>query len=349
MEDILSFEDISNYILEILSGQRITNLICVKEPVIFIQPTCTQNLYSKYLEKQKTIQYLNEGYQSEESLESGLEFIDSFFSIEEQEQLEEVQSKIAGFKKILLKKDKKIPSYQEDLKRFNELKSEELNLLARKNSSKYFSAEFKAREDRFFYLFSECVLDLNQKRVFNTLEDLSYGEYSLDSVYQDLNKYLDFYFGLSTSKIRQIARSNHWRTYVIGCNRNIITLFNKVPAELCIDQINLMSWTNYYLNIDEMPIKDRPSEEMLNNDDKLDFYLGEYTRKIRAAAEVSKIINNDKSDHTVITAESPNYIKYHKEDIYSDPELISGRGKEGSTEYAESKEYKKIKAKFNKR
>ena len=62
MEEILSFEDISNYILEILSGQRITNLICTKEPAVFIQPTCTQNLYSKYLEKQKIIQYLSDSH-----------------------------------------------------------------------------------------------------------------------------------------------------------------------------------------------------------------------------------------------------------------------------------------------
>ena len=227
MEEILSFEDISNYILEILSGQRITNLICTKEPAVFIQPTCTQNLYSKYLEKQKIIQYLEEGFQSEESLEKDIEFVDSFFSIEEQEQLEEVQSKISGFKKILLKKDKKIPSYQDDLKRFNELKILENTLLNRKNSSKYFSADFKAREDRFFYLFSECVLTLKQERIFSSLDELSYRDYSLDDLYQDLNKYLDFYFGLSTTKIRQIARSNHWKAYVIGCNRNLITLFNK--------------------------------------------------------------------------------------------------------------------------
>jgi hypothetical protein len=343
----LSFTEISNLILEIISGRKIATISYFNEPVWFLQPNSKQKLYLNFLEKNLIDKYLQDGFISEEVLDKDPAFIDSFFSTEDQENLEEIQKKIHGYAQILRKKSKKLPSYEDDLVKLDGLKDSEKELLNKKNTIKFFSAEYKAREDKFLYLFSDCVLHLDETKLFKSVEELNSSLYEMDKFFVDLNTYLNFYFGADSSVIRQIARSYQWKTYYSGAAKNLISLFNKPAEDLSLDQLNLITWTHYYSNVEEMPLKDRPSEEIINDDDKLDAYLKEYTRKINAELEISNDNNSNKQDHMVITAESSNYIKYHRDEVYSDTSLISGRVKEGSSQYNESKEFKQIKQKLS--
>lgn len=160
---------------------------------------------------------------------------------------------------------------------------------------------------------------------------------------QDLGSYLDFYFGYDTEIIRKIARSDQWWSYLASCDKDYLTLFNRDASSLTVDQLNLISWSRYYLNIKEMPYKDRPNEELIDDDIKLDSYLEEFTRKLQAELSLSKKESVGNKDHVIVTADSPDYIKYHKDNIYSDTSLITGKTKEDTTKYDESEQFKKIK------
>lgn len=346
----LSFVEISDILLEIISGERISNLEYCIDPVIFTMPTGRQKNYFNFVEKKAITRYIEDGFISENSAEDNEAFMDSFFSVEEQEILEEIQKKIKGYKQILKKKNKKLPSYAEDHKKLVELETEEQELLNKKNSINLFSAEYKAREEKFLRLMAECTLNLNRERVFPSIEDLDSTVYSMNMLYLDLNKYLDFYFGYDTNFVRQVARSSQWKNLITVVDKNYINLFNTTAENLSFDQLNLISWSSYYITVYDMSLKDRPSEDIINDDDKLDEYLLEYSKKVRAEVELSKTSNNpNKQDHVVITADSPDYIRYQKDKLYSDTAIISGKSKEGSNEFNEAKEFKKIKQKINSR
>lgn len=340
----LSFSDITNIIIEILSGEKISSInYVINTPVLFVQPTGAIKLYLNYVEKNSLEKYLSEGYISESSIEKNPDLLNSFFSTEDQQDLEEIQKKLKGYYQILKKRDKKSKLYEEDLSKIGELKLKESLLLNKKSTIKLFSAEYKAREERFIEQFLQCTLDLNKRtRLISNLCDIDSTIYNIDMLNKDLNSYLDFYFGYDTEIIRKIARSDQWRSYVLACDKNFIFLFNKNGQDLSIDQLNLISWTKYYLNINEMPLKDRPSEDIFDDDEKLDSYLAEFTRKIQAELDISKKAPIKDKDHIVITADSPDYIKYHKHNFYSDTSIITGKAKEDATKYSESDQFKKI-------
>jgi hypothetical protein len=343
----LTFQDISNIILEVVSGKKITKINYCKDPAVFKQPTGQLKLYLNFLEKFKITKYIEQGYFSEQDLLSDDKVQDQFFTLEDQETLEEVQKKIKAYKQILKKKDKSLNTYKIDLQRLKDFQDEEHNLLSKKKTLGYFSAEYKAREDKFLYMMNKCIEDLEGLPISINLDNLDSTIYSMEMFYSDLGQFLDFYFGYDTEVLRQVARNYQWKMYFSGCKNSLISLFNRSVADFSLDQINLISWSNYYSNIDEIPLKDRPSDNVLEDDEKLDEFMAEYSRKLMAEAKVSKISNKKDPDHVIITAESPDYVKYHKSDLYSDPSLITGKSKEGDAIVNNIDRRKKSKIRLN--
>jgi hypothetical protein len=343
----LTEQDISDLILEILSQKRILQSNQLQRVVIFKHPTAKEKLLLNCAEKQKIELYFKEGYIKEDEITEDL--ISDFFTLEEQEELELVQNKIKGYKLILNKRIKGSSEYLKDLNTLNELKGKEDTLLYKKDQVKQVTVEYKAKEDKYIELLSFCTLDTEENRIWNNSEELLNSFSSINQFYKFLNLYLDFYFGFDTKIIRKIARSGQWRNYYSTAEKGILKLFDQRSEDLSIDQLHLISWSNYYSNINEISLKDRPDQALLEDDAKLDAYLQAYIKKVEAEVKVSSMRSKSKAmdkDHVIVTAESSNYVELHKNDLYSDTSTITGRSKgQNSNVYDEKKEILAKKAK----
>ena len=328
MESKLSTSEIYSIVLEMLSGEKIVYIPCFNESVIFITPTGKQKIYGEFLEKQKLKEYIEEGYILENDISADIE--EEFFSIEDGDNLAEVASKVKSYEVLLRKRLKGTPQYETDLEKLNSFKKEHSLLFNKKQYIKQYTAEFKAREDKYIYLMLNCTLDMNRNKKFNDFNELI-GISTLEDLYTVLNEFLDFYLGYGSPILRQIARNYVWRNYYLSASKNIIQLFSKVTEDLSINQLELLAWSSWYQDIFEMSLKDRPSQDIIEDDGRLDKYIEEYTKKVYAEYEVSKEGSAAMdSQQVVVTAESKNYVKFKKANMYSDTSLITGN-KENKT------------------
>lgn len=350
---LLTEEEIHDTILEIVSGEKIVELKPLNKVVLLVHPKSDIRLYSAFLEKNNYNQYKEEGFLTEKELDGDL--MDNFFTVKDQEELEDLEDKIRSY--IILSKKRVVGSKQHtaDLNKINNLKVKKQSLLNKKSLVDTFTAEYKAREDRYIYIMINGILNLNRDPLWDSIDSLMDSLDSLDQLYEILNEYLLFYFGKDKSQIRQIARNDFWRNYYIGSSKGLLdSLFNRDTKDLSLDQLNLLSWSSFYADIYEMSSSDRPSEDVISDDDRLDSYLKEYIRKSQAEVAINKrdrgmnkvnrSISAKDSDHVIITAESQDYVNFHKKGLFSDTNIIKNRAKD-STKYNEKEEMLKIKRK----
>lgn len=84
---------------------------------------------------------------------------------------------------------------------------------------------------------------------------------------------------ISTTEIRQIARSPSWRSKWLAA-KNIKSLFGKPAINLTRNQETLVYWSQVYDNVYES--LDRPSQDIIDDDDRLDKWFEEQRNKRRA-------------------------------------------------------------------
>jgi hypothetical protein len=342
----ISDDDLYFIIIEILSGEKIVRVEPLPDYYVFKYPSYREKLYSNILEKETVNKYILEGYLSETELDESI--MAEFFSSDDQDQLDEIQEKLQGYNIIIKKRHKDSEQYQIDLQKIKDLQKEEQNLLYKKSSCQQVTAEFKAREDKLLYLLSKCTFYFDGGLVWNNVNEMMNSFNKIDALYNLLSDFIRFYYGYSVSVIRQIARNNLWKNIYKNAKRGMLVPFNTKTEELSMDQLNLMSWSIYYADIAELSYNDRPDDDLLEDDKKLDIYIEELSRKLKAEQtniSTNKLGDND-SQHVIVTAESANYVKFHKDGLYSDTSLITDRSKENSKTYNEVDEFKKIKQKL---
>lgn len=345
----LSNTEIFKFIAEVLSGERYYYSEYLKETLIFINPTCQQRMQLDLLESRLVAQYISEGYITEDDLTNDI--FDSFFSLKDSEELAELDSKIKSYEILLKKRIKGTPSYKEESDKLNQLKNQRSLLFNKKEQIKQFTAEFKAREDKYLNIMVRCTLNESRQQRWKSIQDLDSSFQTLNPLYEFLDQYLSFYFGLGDKLIRRIARSHQWRNYYIAGSKGVIKLFDKPAQELSINQLELMAWSAWYNDIFEMSFKDRPDLEIIEEDERLDKYMDEYSRKVKAEINASKkdsmldSIGDKSSQDLIVTAESANFVKFKKQDLYSDTAIITGRADKNSKVYSPEMERKKRKNK----
>jgi hypothetical protein len=99
----------------------------------------------------------------------------------------------------------------------------------------------------------------------------------------------------SDNQIRDIAKSEPWRSIWILRDSNSYELFSNNGRELSVDQKNLLVWSRMYDNINESP--DCPGDDVIDDDDMLDgwFILQRKKRdKEKLESELDNTINHPK-------------------------------------------------------
>lgn len=349
MTDFPSDVKINKIILEILSASKCVYLQDLGRFVIYKHPTSDVKIYLDQLEITLSEKYRKEGFVSEDEINE--ELTSEFFTTEDEDLLSDIESKLKAYDTILKKRVKGSVQYIEDHKKVAEIKRQRDELLTKKDNYKQFTAEYKAREEKYFELLCQCSYELTGERTWKSVKDLFDFTDDLTKIYTILNDFLGFYLGYEPSLLRYIARHPFWRNYYISSDKGMISLFSRKTEDLSIDQLNLLAWSSLYSDINQMPLKDRPSKEIIANDDLLDQFLEEYNRKTQAEAELerqrarsqtSKALNHS---NVVVTPESGNYISFQKQGLYSDPKEMTNRVNPDSTAYDEAKRVSEVKKK----
>lgn len=345
----LSDQEIYTCILELVTAEKyteISNDAGQLQVYLFLYPAASVRNYANFLEKKALKESLALGLFSEQEVTD--EFKDQFFSTSSTEELIDLDKKIQAYTILLEKRVKGSARYEEDVLRLKQLQDRKAYLVLLRDSYKQFSAEYRAREIRNFYLLSESTYTIDRSRLWTSAEDLL-EHCSIDFAYRLLNEFTDFYWGPDISVTRQIARSSQWRNMYLAASKTGSNLFTHSVQEYTVPQQQLVSWTMQYDMIYELPFSERPSEDIIENDEAFDKFMTDYVRKIRAESYKTQKAFSKKDlrkkpglsgdEHEIVTAEASSYIDLHKNNMYSDPGVISSRAKnEGSSVYNESKE-----------
>ena len=100
------------------------------------------------------------------------------------------------------------------------------------------------------------------------------------------------------NQLREMARSEPWKTIWVLRSSGGFNLFNNHGRELTTEQKNLLVWSKMYDNIQES--MDCPSDDVIEDDDMLDgwFLVQKQKRdKDKAEAEFNNTVNNPKLNH----------------------------------------------------
>lgn len=119
--------------------------------------------------------------------------------------------------------------------------------------------------------------------------------YKFDSVSSDVVWHSYYSQILPEIKIRELARTEPWRTLWIMNDSNCFKLFQNNDTELSPDQRGLILWSRTYDNIQEST--ECPSDDVIEDDDMLDgwFIIQRKKReKQKAEADFDSATNSDK-------------------------------------------------------
>ena len=314
----LTYEELSNYLLSIFTGEKIQYYNGV--PLVFKQPDnrtrmLSEIIYDKALEQAKEEGLLTSEQWEKMMLERGL------FTDKDLDKIESLESKLEA-QKILLSKTLKVKANQDRIKGIIAKIQQEINEIKYKKYSKLtMSAETKAEEDKNFFLCSKCIYDLETDELRWPNVSALLKEKTIDFRAELIYDFIRFCNGYSQEIIRYIARSSLWRVRYIHSIKSSDPLFGVPVVDYSSDQFNLAYWSNYYQNIYEMLPEDRPSDMVIEDDQALDVYMTAYyeERNREEAARKHKFSNKGKmsafdKEEVIVTRSNELYedIKYDK-------------------------------------
>lgn len=189
------------------------------------------------------------------------------------EELKKIPNVISGSTK---REDRKLAKLRDSIK----LQISELEIT--KNSIIKFSAERYAEEAKIRAFVYSCVTDEDGNRIwanwqdFNNETDVKF----IDNILLEIssNKQTEY----DTKQIREIARSGIWR-HKWGAAKAIDMLFEKSVLELSDEQSSLVYWSQLYDSVYDA--YERPPQEVIEDDDKLDEWLEGQAKKVNLDAQ----------------------------------------------------------------
>ena len=150
------------------------------------------------------------------------------------------------------------------------------------------SAENYAERKKVQFLISECVLDLEENRYWQDMDDilnLDLGKYR-EIFGNYILKFSSFLNGLHEGIIRFIAHSNEWQLKYLAVQNTKSSLFEKSVSEWDINQINLCYWAGVYRSV--LNSLEKPPDIVIKNDFRFDIWLAEQEKKMVKTIEESK-------------------------------------------------------------
>ena len=271
----MDFQKRELFLLKIRFGKiKISKLNCELYP-----PTIEDKLESCEIYDQAYFNALNEEMMTEhQMIEWMIEH--NLWSHHEEKDLEGLRKNIEDIKVEVYKLNKE-KNKANQLKRYLRSVEKKLNdQINKKNLYYYNTCESIANLEKLRYIIKRNCL--RNDRVCDLDDDEL--DYALDCFRESI---------LQEDIIRELARTEPWRSLWFIKGNNKQNLFVDLGRDITINQQNLVLWSQTYDNIHES--MDCPSEDVINDDDMLDGWLISESRK-RKQEKVEQDMNKKMND-----------------------------------------------------
>ena len=269
----LTHEEVEEYLEFISIGSKITDID--SKGVLFKYPNMYLRMLSRRVYKSDYNTAIEEGLLTYEQMADVIKqrnLIDE----SERKKLTKLESQIEA-QKILLAKTTRVKANQDRIKGIIvDLEKQKSKIEAKERSKFAMTAETRAEEAKILFLCYSSTFDVNTDKLYwDSLEDF---ENESDYIFRQavLSEFISFYTGIRTPVIRAIARSNLWRIKYITSVKTGDPLFNVPISEYTGDMLNLVYWSHYYQNINEMMPEDQPPDDIIEDDEALDAFMQDY-------------------------------------------------------------------------
>lgn len=317
MLEELPFQEIEALLESIISNRRLTKLEFANNVqfVVFSYPKSQDILISRYKREAALLEAEKEGLPT---LKEAQVHLDKITSQEERDKLKHLEEQIKGQEAILERTaiEARKNSIKENIERLQD-QVQELHIKIQ--NFLYMSQERKADEESFLYLAWSSVYDIDGERFWETF-DVFEEEKRFDLRTSLIEEFTQFNIGLPSKTVRFLARHSLWRIRYVAAMKTGQQLFDNGLVDLTPDQLSLLYWSNYYQSIFEMLPDDQPSQEIIDDDDKLDEYMESYFKKKeevrtegkaekRGQTRRSQKLNAwEKGEELIITPSHPDYM-----------------------------------------
>jgi hypothetical protein len=272
----LGYEEVEKYLDQICSRSKIVDVgnktILFKYPSVFVRMKARRIYDIEYKSS------INEGLLSVKDMQKIVKER-KLISDKEQQKLNVLKSKLEA-QKILLSKTTKVKANQDRIKKIVSELNSEIKIIEYKEVSKFsMTAETKAEESKLLYLCRASCYNFDTDELYWNTHDAFISEPNFELREKIVSEFILFYSGISTAHIRSIARNNLWRIRYVTSLKTSEPLFGVPTSEYSNDMLNLSYWSHYYQNIYEMMPEDQPNEDIIEDDEALDAYLGDYYKE----------------------------------------------------------------------
>ena len=306
----LTYEETERYINQICSGVNFVSIDNVQ--FLFKQPLLVDKVKAGFIYDVEYEKALSEGFVNHEQMKELIK-TRNLFTDDDRNKVTKLKNELSA-QRIVLSKTLKLRARQDTIKEIISNKEREIAVIEMKERSKYaMTAETKAEEAKVLYLCWASSYSFNtDDKYWDTFDYfLNESNYSLRQLV--VNSFLMFFNGLSTEIVRAIARGSLWRIKYVTSMKTSDKLFGVATSDYSNDMSNLAYWSQYYNNIYEMMPDDRPSDDIIDDDEALDSFMNEYYKeKSRDSAASSgrkrqgSLSSYDKEE-VIVTREDPLY------------------------------------------
>lgn len=173
-------------------------------------------------------------------------------------------------------KIKKLTDWQKLLERIY------LETLGAKNRMLSNTVEYVSNERSTTYLVWRCFTTIDNKPLWPTFDKMIQSS-DISYINELINLYVQESMPLSEDKIRKLARQATWRVRWGVAKSDTTNLFGRSLIDATIDQFMLVYWSQVYDMVYES--LERPPDRIIENDEKLDEWLNDESKKYKNEIE----------------------------------------------------------------
>ena len=274
----LTYDEIEGYLESISTGTKIEEVGSIL--LLFRYPNIETRMMSRRIYSLEYQRALDEGMVTNEKMSQLIEER-NLVTQAEREKVKKIELQLEAQRKVL-SMTTKVKARQDRVKEIiKDLEKQRNEIIAKERSKYSMTAETRAEESRILYLCgaSTYFLEGNTDRLYWPNNESFVNEKDYDFRQKVLAKFITFYSGIPTKTIRAIARSNIWRIKYITSTKISESLFGIPVSEYTSDMLNLVYWSHYYQNINEMLPEDQPPDDIIEDDEALDAFMEDYHKE----------------------------------------------------------------------
>jgi len=323
----LSFQEVEELLEQIVHNKKLVQLDSSKGEVfvVFSHPAADDVIKSRHVRARALLEAKKEELPTHDDIVAVIEERGIITEADKQK-MQALRDRIAGQRRVrsLTKIEGRRKPIDESIERL----SKELSDLENKGADMFLlTQEYRADEESLLFLTWASTYTIDGTRYWESFSDFE-KETDLRLRINALIEYTKFNRGMSASTVRYLARHVIWRIPYSSALKIGGPLFPRGLHDLTADQKSLLYWSNFYQSIYEMMPDEQPSDDVIEDDEKLDAYMEAYYKRreqersggrLKRGSGGSGKLSTNNSDEVIVTTNHPDYLSLG----YSDKRIKS--------------------------